>query len=86
MTSVFCASVKAPPSVVSNTIDPLPPFADGNLSASWSCTWLVLVFGMEIADEIVPAKRPYVRPAMPMMTIQAITTDQARRAENRPRR
>ncbi len=57
LTSAFWVAVKALPSVVSKTSVPLPPFADGNLSASSSCTWLVFVFGIVIDEEIVPANR-----------------------------
>ncbi|WP_349814731.1 hypothetical protein [Curtobacterium sp. MCJR17_043] len=78
--------MKAPPSFVWKTIVPLPPFALGNLSASSSCTWLVFVPGIEIAEEIVPENRLKVTPAIAMSTIQAMITVQCRRAAKRPRR
>ena len=85
-TPVFCASENAAPSFVVNTSVPVPPFALGNLSASSSWTWLVLVPGMVIDEEMVPANRAYVPPAMPINTIHVMITSQCRRAENRPRR
>ena len=84
--SSCCAEVRAESSVVSATMEPLPPPVPSKSRSSCPETRVVGVSGSEMFDDSAPANDTYVTALSASSASQAPITVQWRRAAKRPMR